>query len=258
MLFRPHVVFSKGGYVSLPVVLAASLLRIKTVLHESDSRMGMANRIAAKLASKVCVAFPDLERSYSKAVLTGNPIRHEILNGEKDVGYKLTGFNQKLPVILIWGGSQGAQQINELLLADFDNFVEHFQIVHIAGAGKTINKSHPHYKSYEYLGEELKDIYAITDMIVGRAGANSIYEVALLQKPNIIIPLTNADQLKNAHYFEEMGATHVYKNEENLFDVSRSLWQNHDLKSSMKQSLKKLSRPNAAADIASLLLSEIN
>ncbi len=251
---RPKVVFSKGGYVSLPVVLAAYLLRIPIILHESDSRMGLANKIAAKLANMVCVSFPDLQKALPKARLTGNPIRPEILIGQANEGYKLTGFNNKMPIILIWGGSQGARQINKLLHADFDQFMAHFQVIHITGAGKKLKLKHPHYKAFEYLGPELKHIYAITNLIIGRAGANSIYEVALLQKPNILIPLGNTDQLNNAAYFNEAGATCVYQKGQKLFELTQDLWQNTALKASMQKALKQISKPKAAQDIAKLIL----
>lgn len=247
------MVFSKGGYVSLPVVIAAFILRKKIVLHESDSRMGLANRIAARLATKVCVAFPNLAKK-KKYILTGNPIRKVIKEGSREEGYRITNFNRDLPVILVWGGSQGAQEINRLIEMSFSDFAKHFQIVHITGAGKAIRKKHPNYRTFEYLGEELKDIYAITDLIIGRAGANSLYEIAYLGIPNIIIPLPNADQLKNAHYFEEMGAGLVFKNEDKLFAMTYDLWQNRALQRDMKESLKKLSKPHASEDIAKIIL----
>lgn len=252
--FRPQVVFSKGGYVSLPVVLAASLLRIKIILHESDSRMGLTNRITARLATTVCVAFENLVRDKTYH-LTGNPIRQSTLEGNKKEGYKLSSFNSDLPVLLVWGGSQGAKQINDLLLADFDRFIKHFQIIHITGKGKLKFKKHAHYQAFEYLDEhQLKHIYAITDLVIGRAGANSLFEIALLKKPNLIIPLANADQLNNANYFEKKEAALVYRAGDNLFDLTHELWQNKVLKSSMQKALQKLSTPIAADEIADLIL----
>ena len=266
------MVFSKGGYVSLPVVLAAFLLGRKIILHESDSRMGLANRITAKLAKKVCVAFPALLKKNKKYILTGNPLRKEILEGNKIEGYKITGFTSKLPVLLVWGGSQGAEQINHLFKADFERFTKHFQVVHITGQGKRRAKSEErraqpkmltahrspltaeNYVSFEYIGEELKHIYAITDLVIGRAGANSLFEIALLQLPNLIIPLQNADQLKNAKYFEEKKAALVYHKSQNLFDLTWNLWQDKDLKSSMEKHLKALATPRAAEEIADLIL----
>lgn len=258
--FRPHVVFSKGGFVSLPVVLAAFLFRRKIILHESDSRMGVANRIAARLADKVCVAFPNLLKNSPKYCMTGNPIRPEIAMGDKKEGYRLTGFRKGLPVLLVWGGSQGAAEINQMIEKDFRKFTREFQIVHITGKSKEINKKSLHYISFDYLGETLKHIYAITDMAIGRAGANSLYELAYLQKPNIIIPLKNTDQLGNARYFEEKGAGIVYKKEESdngrkeLFDLVHDLWQNRALQKAMRQSLGEITKTDANGKLVKLIL----
>lgn len=252
--FRPHVIFSKGGYVSLPVVMAAFLLRQKIILHESDSRMGMANRIASKLASTVCVAFPNLLKKGNKYRMTGNPIRPEIATGSANKGYKITGFKKGLPVLLVWGGSQGAAEINEMIADDFANFTHAFQIIHITGKGKSIEKKSANYVHFSYLNEELKHIYAITDLVIGRAGANSLYELAYLQKPNIIIPLSNTDQLSNARYFEERGAGIVYKDTDRLFDLAYDLWQNNALQEEMKKSLNQISGGGANQEIVKIIL----
>lgn len=252
--FRPHVVFSKGGFVSLPVVTAAWVLRRKIVLHESDSRMGIANKVAARMADKVCVAFPELAKLGKKYQFTGNPIRKDIADGSASEGYRLTGFSPEVPVILIWGGSQGAGQINSLVEACFDRLTLHFQVVHITGAGKGIGKKNPNYVHFEYLDEALKHIYAITDLIIGRAGANSLYEVAYLKKPNIIIPLRNADQLSNANFFESNEASIIYRDGADLFDLTNNLWQNEALKSDMRVALEKLSKPKATEEIVKIIL----
>lgn len=252
--FRPHVIFSKGGFVSLPVVLAAFVLRKKVILHESDSRMGIANRIASKMASVVCVAFPSLLKKGKKYRLTGNPIRTEIATGSVKEGHKLTGFTADLPILLVWGGSQGAAEINDMIKGDFENFTKEFQVVHVTGTGKAIGKKSPNYKHFEYLGEELKHVYAITDLVIGRAGANSLYELAYLQKPSIIIPLGNADQLNNAKYFEEKGAGIIYKKGNRLFDLAHNLWQNRTLQDEMKKSLSKISGKGANEEIVKIIL----
>lgn len=252
--FRPHVIFSKGGFVSLPVVMAAFLLRRKVILHESDSRMGIANKISSKLASAVCVAFPNLLKKGRKYRMTGNPIRHEIAAGSAQKGYKITGFKKDLPVLLVWGGSQGAAEINELIAKDFDKFTHTFQVIHITGKGKAIGRKNSNYVHFSYLDEELKHIYAITDLVIGRAGANSLYELAYIKKPNIVIPLGNADQLNNAHYFETSGASIVYKNQDSLFDLTRDLWENKALQKEMKKSLGEISGKGANEEIVKIIL----
>jgi UDP-N-acetylglucosamine--N-acetylmuramyl-(pentapeptide) pyrophosphoryl-undecaprenol N-acetylglucosamine transferase len=256
-IFRPDVVFSKGGFVSLPVVFAAFITRRPIILHESDSRMGLANRIASKLAKKVCVAFPELASSDNKFVLTGNPVRLNVLNGDPETGYKLTGLKPGKPIILVWGGSQGAQQINEMVHKNFQKLKTHFQIIHITGAGKNIDIKDPDYCQFDYLGDELKHIYAITDFVVGRAGANSIYELALVRKPNILVPLNNPDQLKNAAYFESAGASLILGEGHDLADLLIALRNNPDQQKSMKEALASISKPGAADAISDILLSSI-
>jgi UDP-N-acetylglucosamine--N-acetylmuramyl-(pentapeptide) pyrophosphoryl-undecaprenol N-acetylglucosamine transferase len=257
----PDVVFSKGGYVSLPVVLAAFVLRRPVILHESDGRMGIANRIASKTAKKVCVAFPELQKSAGagsgKFILTGNPIRENILGGSPEEGYRLTGFTPNRPVVLIWGGSQGARDINEMTERDFSRLKKHFQIIHVTGAGKGTNIKDPAYRSFDYLDDELRHIYAITDFAVGRGGANSLFELALMEKPNIIIPLNNPDQKKNAEYFEKNGAGIVLTEGHNLCDSLIALYNHPDERESMKEALRALARPNAADEIAELVLDNI-
>lgn len=252
--FRPNIVFSKGGYVSLPVAFAAFIFRCPLILHESDSRMGIANRIASKIAKKVCVAFPDLAAQDKKYIFTGNPVRSEITYGNPKIGYKLTGFTETKPVVLVWGGSQGAQQINELIKSEFHKLKYHFQIIHIVGKGKGIGINSPDYKSFEYVGEELQHIYAITDFVIGRSGANSLFELAVMEKPNITIPLNNPDQLLNAAYFEITGASLVLREGQNLYDLLMALAENEKAQEDMKEALRFVAKPDAADEIAKIII----
>jgi len=252
--FWPHAVFTKGGFVSVPVALAAFVLRRPIILHESDSRMGIANRIVSRLAKRVCISFPGVLEESEKVIFTGNPIRLEIKNGHADRGYQLTSFRPDKPIVLIWGGSQGAQQINELIVHEFHSLKSHFQIIHITGKGKQTPLHDPSYMQFEYLGDELKHIYAITDIVVGRAGANSLYELAFVQKPNVLIPLKNADQMNNAQYFQEKGGSIVLKEDQSLYQILNALWHNQKKYESMKRALADLARPDATDKIAKLIL----
>lgn len=256
--FWPHVVFAKGGFVSLPVALAAFLLRRPIVLHESDSVMGLSNRIVAKLAKKVCVGFPGILSDNPKTVFTGNPVRLSMRNGHAEEGYRITGFHPEKPVLLVWGGSQGSEEINNLLARELPHLKSEFQIVHIAGAGKKSNGgSNSGYIQFEYLGEELPHIYAITDFVVGRAGANSLYELALVQKPTVLLPLKSAahdHQTLNADYFERMGASVVLKPGQSLSEVLIALVHNPAQVQSMKKALAQLAKPEAAETIARIAL----
>ncbi len=206
--FKADVIFSKGGYVSVPVVIAGWILRVPIICHESDLRPGLANKICFKFAKKICISFEESMKfvNKNKAVLTGNPIRNEILKGSKKKAWKFTGFDGANPVILVMGGSQGARQINKLIEDNLSQLLKEYQIVHIRGAGEmNIKLEHKAYKQYEYLGEEMADIYAITDLVVSRGGANSLAEFGLLKKKAVILPLgldvSRGDQIENAKIF---------------------------------------------------------
>lgn len=208
--FKPDVVFSKGGFVSVPVVIAAGLMGVPVILHESDAVPGLANRICARYAKKICISFEEskayLLKYGSRVVFTGNPVRKSILNGDAEAGYKFTGLDKFRPVVLIMGGSQGAMQINDLVRAGLDELLKKFQIVHIRGRGNLDISLHKNgYAQYEYLDEQLKDIYAMCELIVTRGGANSLAEIALLKKKALIIPLGTAasrgDQIDNSKIF---------------------------------------------------------
>lgn len=209
--FSPDVVFSKGGYISFPVVLAAKILRIPIVAHESDLSPGLSNKLAFRFAKTICVSFEETKKYIKKSlrekiVVTGNPIRKSILNGDKDRGYKFTGFNKFRPVILVMGGSQGARQINNLVRQNLDEILKKFQIVHLCGKGNLDIGIHKNgYAQYEYLNEQLKDIYAISEIVISRGGANSLFELAILKKKVLIIPLSfegsRGEQITNAKFF---------------------------------------------------------
>ncbi|MFA7169744.1 MAG: undecaprenyldiphospho-muramoylpentapeptide beta-N-acetylglucosaminyltransferase [Candidatus Paceibacterota bacterium] len=216
--FKPDVVFSKGGFASVPAVMAASYLRIPILTHESDTVPGLANKIIGKMAKKVFISFPE-SRNYfldSKIVVSGNPIRDDILKGDGNRARRFFGLRENLPVVLVFGGSQGAQRINEILLDSLGQILADFQVVHICGKNnfEDIEKSveglevenKNRYKAYPYLGEEMKDALALSDFIVSRAGANSLAEIIALEKPSLIIPLSSAagnHQYHNAKYFAD-------------------------------------------------------
>lgn len=170
--FKPDVVFSKGGYVSLPVVIAASRLGVPVVLHESDVTPGLANKIAMRLADKICLSFEEtkefLKKSFvEKSIVTGNPVREGILKGDAREGYKLTKFDDYRPVILVIGGSQGAAQINELVRGSLKYLLDRYQVVHLVGRGNIdIGLTRKGYVQYEFLNEPLKDVYAMAELIV--------------------------------------------------------------------------------------------
>lgn len=207
---KPDVVFSKGGFVSVPVVIAAKGIA-PIVAHESDYTPGLANRITAKFADRICMTFEDtLKYVGKKGVHTGTPIRPELYGGSRRRGLDFTGFSGEKPILLAMGGSQGAQAINEALRAALPRLTRTFDIIHLCGKGKRDDSiKEPGYVQYEYISEELPDLFAAADIILSRAGANAIFEFLALAKPALLIPLplsaSRGDQILNAGYFARKG-----------------------------------------------------
>ena len=209
---RPNVVFSKGGFVAVPVVRAAASLKIPCIIHESDMTPGLANKLCIPVAAKICCNFPETLQNMpaSKTVLTGSPIREELVNGNKEAALKLCGFTSNKPVLMVIGGSQGAASVNIMVREALPKLLPDFQVVHICGRDKVDNLmlTIPGYKQFEYLKSELKDVFAMADLVVSRAGANAICELLALKKPNLLIPLqagSRGDQIHNARSFEDQG-----------------------------------------------------
>ena len=211
--FKPDVLFSKGGFVSVPVCMAAKRCKIPAIIHESDLTPGLANKLAFPAASKVCCNFPETVRYLpeGKGVYTGSPIREEILKGDKNKGYEITGFTDEKPVLLVIGGSTGSVAINSLIREILPDLLKEFQVIHVCGEGH-VDESLNNLKGYcqlAYAGAELKDLFALCDIVVSRAGANTICELLELKKPSILIPLPAAasrgDQILNAKSFAEQG-----------------------------------------------------
>ncbi len=219
---KPDVVFSKGGFVSVPVVMAAASQHVPAIIHESDMTPGLANKLAIPFASKVCCNFPETLQYLpnGKAVHTGSPIRKELFSGDANRGFEFTGFNSNKPVILIMGGSIGSKFINNAVWDSLNSLLDKFQIVHLVGKGNINNDltSKEGYQQYEFINEQLNDIFAITDLMISRAGANSISEILALKIPNILIPLSAAasrgDQILNAASYEKQGFSTVLQEEE--------------------------------------------
>ena len=233
---QPDVIFSKGGFVSVPVVLAGKHNKVPTIIHESDMTPGLANKIAIPSATKVCCNFPEtLEHlPKDKAVLTGSPIRQELLSGNRIAAMDLCHFSADKPVILVIGGSLGSVPVNNAVRLALPELLEHFQIVHLCGKGKVDDSltSMKGYTQFEYIKDELRDIFALADIVISRAGANAICELLALRKPNLLIPLSanasRGDQILNARSFERQGFSMVLEEEEltkeSLLEAVRKLY----------------------------------
>ena len=221
-LLKPDVIFSKGGFVSVPVVMAGKKCKVPVIIHESDMTPGLANKLSIPSAVKVCCNFPETVELLpaDKAVLTGSPIRQELLEGDAEKARNFTGFTSEKPVILVIGGSLGAVAVNNAVRSNLPELLKDFQVIHLCGRGKldpTLNNLNG-YVQYEYIKDELKDLFALTDIVISRAGANAICELLALHKPNLLIPLSanasRGDQILNARSIERQGFSMVLEEEE--------------------------------------------
>ena len=260
--YKPDVVFSKGGFVAVPVVLAAKHFKIPTIIHESDMTPGLANKICIPSAAKVCCNFPETLQYLpeGKAILTGSPIRRELLTGDRLTGLTYTGLSAAKPMILVIGGSLGAATVNNAVRSLLPRLLEKYQIIHICGKGHLdealIGRSG--YVQYEYVDAPLRHLFAAADLILSRAGANSICEILALRKPNVLIPLSAAasrgDQILNARSFEKQGFSAVLEEEnlsdETLYDAIETTYENRQ---KFTQSMEKSTLSDAVAIIMELI-----
>ena len=236
--YKPDVVFSKGGFVAVPVVLAAKHYKIPVIIHESDMTPGLANKICIPSAAKVCCNFPETLKYLpkDKAVLTGSPIRAELLEGDRSAGLSYAHLDESRPVLLIIGGSLGSVAVNTAVRKILPQLLNTFQVIHICGKGHLDDSliGRPGYVQYEYVDAPLRHLFAAADIVLSRAGANSICEILALRKPNILIPLSAAasrgDQILNARSFEKQGFSTVLEEEnvtsDTLYDAIESTYEN--------------------------------
>lgn len=237
---KPDVVFSKGGFVSCPVVWAAKLRRIPVIIHESDMTPGLANKLSLPFAKKICYTFPETKKHLpeEKAEYTGLPVRKELLNGDAAKGRRLCGFKDNKPVIVVIGGSQGSVAVNKAVRGAVSTLVKSFNICHICGKGNldsSFDKTEG-YKQLEYVSDELPDVFACADIIVSRAGATTLFEILALKKPHLLIPLSanasRGDQILNSRSFEKQGYSRVLEEEKmttsTLVDNVKALYKDRD------------------------------
>ena len=255
---KPDVIFSKGGFVSVPVVIAGKQCHVPTIIHESDMTPGLANKLATPSASKVCCNFPETldHLPKGKAVLTGSPIRQELLSGDREAAYRFCGLTSDKPIILIIGGSLGSVIVNNAVRQVLPELLKNFHVIHLCGKGKVDEslKDLNGYVQYEYIKDELKDLFAISDIVISRAGANAICELLALHKPNLLIPLSarasRGDQILNARSFERQGYSVVIEeeglNNDSLLNAIEQLYKNRDAyihamkQSSQQDSIEKI------------------
>ena len=219
---KPDVIFSKGGFVTVPVVFAASKLKIPIVIHEADMTPGLANKLALPKADRVCCNFPETRDTFPEgiATVTGTPIRPELFSGNAENAFKVCGFTEKKPTVLVVGGSTGSVSVNNAIRNCLPKLLTEYNVIHICGKDKTdpIFNGMPGYAQFDYVKKELTDMFALSDLVISRAGANAICELHALHKPNILIPLplkqSRGDQILNAQSFEKCGYSKVIMEED--------------------------------------------
>ena len=236
---KPDVCFSKGGFVSVPVVVGAWLHRVPTLCHESDLTPGLANKICSKFARRIATTFPECaEHLGKKAVCTGTPMRPELFQGSREKGLRLCGFSGSKPVLLMMGGSTGAQSVNKALREALPGLLPEMDVLHLTGKGNLDESlaSLPGYCQFEFLSAELPDVLACADFILSRAGSNAICEFQALKKPMLLVPYpkgaSRGDQILNAESFRQRGLCHVLLQEnmtaDTLTDAIHQLMRDKD------------------------------
>ena len=209
---RPDVCFSKGGFVSIPVVIAAHTLGVPTVCHESDLTPGLANRISARFADVIATTFPECAEALGdKGVATGTPLREELFAGDRARGLRMASFHGAKPVLLVTGGSQGAQSVNAVLRKCLPELIRRMDILHLCGSGNLDEslRNTVGYTQIEFLKDEMPDAYAVADIVLSRAGSNTLAELLALRKPMLLVPYplsaSRGDQIKNAENYCSQG-----------------------------------------------------
>ncbi len=237
---KPDVVFSKGGFVAVPVVIGAHMNKVNVVCHESDITPGLANKLAMPFAKAVCTTFPEAVKHIkdNKGIYTGTPIRDMLFTGSREKGLKLCDFSGNKPVMLIMGGSQGSVKVNNSIRELLNKLLPKYDIVHLCGKGNLDEslKDRAGYKQFEYISDELPDIFAMSDFVVSRAGSNAICEFLALHKPMLLIPLgknaSRGDQILNAQSFKKQGFAEVIDEEKmtkgSLFDAINKVYDNRE------------------------------
>lgn len=259
---KPAIIFSKGGFVSVPVVLAAKSLHVPAIIHESDMTPGLANRIAMRGAVKICCNFPETLKYLpeGKGVLTGSPIRQQLLHGDRQKALEFTGLPGEKPILLIIGGSLGSVFINNAVRGAIDELLERFEIIHLCGKGNLDHSldGKKGYVQYEYISKELPDLFAAADLVISRAGANAICELLALHKPNILIPLSRnasrGDQILNANSFKKQGFSYVIEEEQvNEKTLSEAIHYVADHKDEYKKAMSESGQMDSIKKIVDLI-----
>lgn len=258
---KPDIIFSKGGYVTVPVAVAASTLGIPFIGHESDFTPGLANKLASRFARKMLVTFPETKGAFGdKGIVVGSPIRSELFQGNRGKGLEFLGFSGNKPVLLIMGGSLGSVTVNKVIFDNLPALKQRYDIVHLVGADNRREDipDDGSYRQFEYIADELKDILAATDFVVSRSGSNSIFEYLALRIPNLLIPLdldaSRGDQILNAESFARMGYSMVLREAELTDEVFlRTLDELYDRRDDFIKTMEKTEMSGAVGKILRII-----
>lgn len=260
---KPSIVFSKGGFVSVPVVLAAKKNHVPVIIHESDMTPGLANKLSFSSADRVCCNFPETvdKLPAGKAVLTGSPIRAELMLGDANKAEKICGFEEDKPVIMVVGGSLGAASVNKMIRKVLPRLTEKFNVLHLCGKGKLDEEliGTKGYFQMEYAKDEMKDLFALSEVVVSRAGANAICELLALHKPNLLIPLpasaSRGDQLLNAESFRKQGFSMVLDEDKDLTEDSlvNAIFELYERKNEFEKTMLTSNQTNAVMTVVKLI-----
>jgi UDP-N-acetylglucosamine--N-acetylmuramyl-(pentapeptide) pyrophosphoryl-undecaprenol N-acetylglucosamine transferase len=264
---KPDVVFSKGGFVAFPVVVGAWLNRIPIVAHESDMSPGLANRLCFPFVNKICLTFDAAKNHFKtqdKIEVTGTPLREQLFEGIPSKGLALCGFNMDKPCLLVIGGSMGAQAINGCIRESLSQLLPTFQVIHVCGKGKMDASldALEGYKQFEYVQDELADLFAAASLVISRSGANSLSEIVALNKPHVLIPLSarasRGDQIQNARYFQQLGISVVIQeevlNNQTLLQAIEEVRHNEK---AIVQKMKALSTQSASQHIIQIIKEQV-
>ncbi len=263
---KPGLVFSKGGYVTVPVVIAAKMLRIPVFTHESDIDPGLATKMNSRFAEKILVSYLETKDAFpidtkNRIIVTGNPVRTEILSGSSEKGKELFGINKDEQMVLILGGSQGALQINKLIEPIVNDLSECCFVIHQMGSYSFKKSDKNRYITAEFFKQELPDLLAAADIVISRAGASVLWEMAALGKPSILIPLgsgsSRGDQMQNAEFFYKKGASIILSGDvtpQILYKETTNMLKDIKLRKKMGDSALKIAGENTAEKIADIIL----
>lgn len=272
---KPDVIFAKGGFVSLPVGVAAKMMKIPIIVHESDVVMGLANRKLSGFAERVCVSFPTKNYEHlveaEKLIETGNPIRDDVMMGDGDKFKKDLGFKKDKKTLLVLGGSQGSRFINNLIIDKIEKILREWQLIWVTGDRdidlisyqvENIDKElRQNLRLYGFLTTEMADVYAACDLVISRAGSNVLFELAALRKPVILIPYdesAGSHQLENAKLFSRSGAAYLFRQDnlssDKLFHQINYLFNNPDELDSMRAAMTKWSDLGSSEKVANEII----